>query len=477
MIFNFDYLLQSNIPNVLIIGSGPAGITLSHSLASRGIGSLILEIGDKNWSEKAHSTSKGTVIGDDYLPLEHTHLKFFGGSSNHWAGVCRHLDAFDFKQRMDIDGHMGWPINKSDLDPFYADACDILEVSPMSERAISEDLNEVEFGLSPPVKFSQKYEEFYKTSHLAHICLNSYLLNVSADNTGIRKANVAGPNGEHIQIDVNTIIFCGGGIENSRTLLWSNQVADKPVVQTAATLGKYWFEHPHNDAGDVRLLDDIYDYRTPWGMGFFSPSTQALKKYKILNACLRLQRFPNGVNTIVRNALCSTKSLDSKSASTFGRQVDCLHNLQLVWEQEPRAENRIELSTTEKDAFGVPRPILHWSLSELDYRTARVMMELMGAHIAMDNLGALRVFEHIIAMKKYPPGGIMAGCHHMGGTRMADNAQYGVVDKNSKIFGMDNGYVLGSSVFPYGGHANPTFTIVQLALRLAEHLSHRVTVS
>ena len=59
----------------------------------------------------------------------------------------------------------------------------------------------------------------------------------------------------------------------------------------------------------------------------------------------------------------------------------------------------------------------------------------------------------------------------MGGTKMGTNNRNGVVDKNLKIFGIKNMYVAGSSVFPTGGHANPTLTIVQLSKRLAKNIS------
>ena len=58
----------------------------------------------------------------------------------------------------------------------------------------------------------------------------------------------------------------------------------------------------------------------------------------------------------------------------------------------------------------------------------------------------------------------------MGTTRMGLNANSSVVDHNLKIHSLNNAYIVSSSTFPSGGASNPTFTIVQLALRLAKHL-------
>lgn len=63
--------------------------------------------------------------------------------------------------------------------------------------------------------------------------------------------------------------------------------------------------------------------------------------------------------------------------------------------------------------------------------------------------------------------------HPAGATRMADCECNGVVDGNCRVLGIDNLYIAGSSVFPTCGHANPTLTIVALALRLADTLRTR----
>jgi choline dehydrogenase-like flavoprotein len=115
-----------------------------------------------------------------------------------------------------------------------------------------------------------------------------------------------------------------------------------------------------------------------------------------------------------------------------------------------------------------------WRKTDQDYRTARVAFEMIAAHIVRSGVGTVRAYPHLIAMGDYPPIGEIGGNHHMGGTRMSHSPAEGVVDADLRIHGMSNGYVAGSSVFVRGGHANPTYTIVQLSLRLADHLAARL---
>src|SRR5664279_3989594 len=69
---------------------------------------------------------------------------------------------------------------------------------------------------------------------------------------------------------------------------------------------------------------------------------------------------------------------------------------------------------------------------------------------------------------------ILGGPHHVGTTRMSADPRHGVVDKDCRVQSVENLYVAGSSVFTTGGYANPTFTLVALALRLAETLRDRL---
>ncbi|MGH7999336.1 MAG: GMC family oxidoreductase, partial [Brasilonema sp.] len=67
--------------------------------------------------------------------------------------------------------------------------------------------------------------------------------------------------------------------------------------------------------------------------------------------------------------------------------------------------------------------------------------------------------------------------HHMGTTRMHDDPKQGVVDANCQLHGVSNFFIAGSSVFPTGGYANPTLTIVALAIRLADHVKAHFAAS
>ena len=68
----------------------------------------------------------------------------------------------------------------------------------------------------------------------------------------------------------------------------------------------------------------------------------------------------------------------------------------------------------------------------------------------------------------------IGGFHHMGTTRMASDPRRGVADGWGRVHGLPNLHIAGSSLFPTGGWANPTLTILALALRSADRIAHEL---
>jgi choline dehydrogenase-like flavoprotein len=64
--------------------------------------------------------------------------------------------------------------------------------------------------------------------------------------------------------------------------------------------------------------------------------------------------------------------------------------------------------------------------------------------------------------------------HHLGGTKIGDSVNNSVVDKNLKVHNISNLFVSGSSVFNYGTNKNPTFSIMQLSIMVAENLKKKL---
>jgi choline dehydrogenase-like flavoprotein len=141
-------------------------------------------------------------------------------------------------------------------------------------------------------------------------------------------------------------------------------------------------------------------------------------------------------------------------------------------EQAPNPESRITLSDAV-DGLGQRRVRLEWRLTNLDYdsfsRSARQYARALGAA----ELGRIEIEPWLLQRQPDWWSNIEAGWHHMGTTRMAGEPPNGVVDSACRVFALDNLFVAGSSVFPTSGFANPTLTIVALALRLAKYLGHR----
>ncbi|MGH3193979.1 MAG: GMC family oxidoreductase, partial [Streptosporangiaceae bacterium] len=151
-------------------------------------------------------------------------------------------------------------------------------------------------------------------------------------------------------------------------------------------------------------------------------------------------------------------------------------------EQAPNPESRVTLSD-KVDKLGRRRADLHWQTLGQDWDSVVKSVSIFSLEIQ----DRWQFETKILIDREWPWPWAPAppdrgtwstwGYHHMGTTRMADDDALGVVDSNCRVHGMSILFVAGSSVFPTSGFANPTFTIVMLSIRLAEHLNSALRAS
>jgi choline dehydrogenase-like flavoprotein len=146
-----------------------------------------------------------------------------------------------------------------------------------------------------------------------------------------------------------------------------------------------------------------------------------------------------------------------------------LFSLDFNVEQSPNPDSHVRL-TEQTDALGMPRLLIDWRYSTMDVRTVATAFRLLQRDFARSTLGELTVDPDEEDIETVIRRDGAYGGHHIGTTRMGRNPTEGVVDANCRIFDIRNLYVTGSAIFPTSGQANPTLTIVALAIRLARHL-------
>src|SRR5471030_2685776 len=83
--------------DICIVGAGAAGITLARDLAASNRKVVLMEGGDLGYTSESQQLYAGEVIGHSSIPLDADRLRFFGGSTNHWAGSCMPFWASDFE--------------------------------------------------------------------------------------------------------------------------------------------------------------------------------------------------------------------------------------------------------------------------------------------------------------------------------------------------------------------------------------------
>jgi choline dehydrogenase-like flavoprotein len=356
--------------------------------------------------------------------------------------------------------------------------------------------------------------------HAAALCLQP-----AENGTTVREILCARPDASRLRVRARAFVLACGGFENPRLLLLSQDAGPAGLGNAHDVVGRYFHDHPLVFAGEFQPADAglfaraaLYDIRVVRGvpaMGYLALTPEARRRLQSfslatflfprpeprathalealrdgirmaqghgpmpigpLKAAKLFARRPGVTLRGAAEALRGQPVLSGFKAGGWSRQRPpaggwrSFHLWQQV-EQSPDPANRVVLGTA-RDRFGRPLPAVLWRWStEDDARVARTQ-NLLAEALRAARLGRLDpVRQDGRTALAYP-----AGAHHpMGATRMHADPRFGVVDADCRVHGVANLFIAGTSVLPTGGSANPTLTAIALALRLADHLSARLT--
>ena len=463
---NIDNVNLDNFP-VVIFGSGPAGITTALELEKKNIKCLIVEAGDEVYSATSQEFFKGKTIGDPITDLSSSRLRQFGGTSGHWGGWSKPMEHYNLEL---------WPLKAQDLNLYLKRTCEILNINNQFRKSsLNEYFNQIEFQYSK-VRFASKFKNHIKKTNNILLVLNTQLSHLVGYNNNTDYAECIAEKSRK-RIKAKYFILACGGIENSRLLLWTKE-KNSGFIDNSLPIGKYWMNHPWVLAGagiinkkkmEEKLKDNFLKYDGPL---HFSSRRELIIKKKILSAAMYMNDKEDTkiYKEIIKDILCVAPEYGKKIARMiFNKDLKC-GNIFMHLEEDPNENNKIVLDN-KKDKFEIPTIKLFYKKSKETLRTAKLFLEEFGNLCIKENLGRIAIKKKIYNLEEFES---MGAYHHMGGTRIGVNKFDSVVDKNLKIHNINNLYISGSSNFVTSGYTNPTFTIIQLAIRLSEKIKERL---
>jgi choline dehydrogenase-like flavoprotein len=515
--------------DVCIIGAGPAGIVLAHELSNGPWRVCLLESGAVNPEPATQALYRGNVVGHRYYALDDCRVRRFGGAANRWGGWCRALDPIDFETRQWVPDS-GWPVSWAEIDRYTARTRALLQIRSEAEaRCVALERGEgrlpadlMTTGLlqfSPLINFGDAFREALFATPNVTVMLHANVSAIEPDQRGggasIERVRVMTLNGRRFTVRASVFVLATGAIENARMLLLSRGggAHSNGLGNEHDLVGRYFAEHPHVRYGVLEAAEGVdlgfYDEaqrtgRDPMGWFVLPPAAMAANRVLAFSASLRQRRHlsPSLVLATQSSGFAAAKSLVDAVARgrgpwRMGNRLRAmaaeplrlargtvarlpgsavgpgarLFEIKVRAEQAPNRESRVMLDASATDALGSRVATLDWRLSEIDRVSVRKGVQLLGEAVAAAGIGRVYLPDDGDVV---PWDAIGGGWHQMGTTRMASSPRAGVVDPDSRVHGLANLYVAGSSVFPAYGFANPTYSIVLLALRLADHLKARI---
>lgn len=502
--------------DVLLVGAGAVGLVMAAELSRKGMKVIVLEGGGQGLETPAQDLNEATLSGRPLSGLHNARFRMMGGSTNFWGGQIVRFDPIVFERREWIDSP-GWPITRSDLDPYY-DRCARL-------FGLRDDFSDAELWDkvgTPPLPLGD-----------VDVFLTRCLLNRSTAH--VFKADVAGPHlrtiihanatglltdesGQHVtgviarsfngcetRISAKQVVLTCGTLEIVRLLLQPLGDGRQAPWSGNPWLGRGFIDHIEAVAGKVSLRD-----KAAFHQSFDNIYIDKIKYLPRLKLAGSRQRSEEIMDVAARFEFRSAYKEDLANLKLFirsllnGRRPDNLAqlpaHLKAVWkvalplairylksrrgfnptdggvdfvlmsEQWPTMDSQLSL-TDERDALGMFKLDVKWTIDGRELASMARFAEIVRDSFNHTGVAQIDLDERLLARDPAFLDEVQDYYHQMGGARIGSDAANGVVDGDLRVHGVRNLYVGGAAVYPFSGFGNPTYTAMALGIRLCDHLS------
>jgi len=501
---------------VVIVGSGAGGGTLANELCQQGVKVVVLEAGrhhapddfiNDEWRSfkqlawlDTRTTSGSFRVARDFPNLPAWICKTVGGTTVHWAGCCPRFMPHEFKTSTYYDGvecnMLDWPISYDDVAPYYDRAEEKIGITSThgipqlpannnykvfangAQRVGYKRFHTGRYAVNPVprdgrpasiqdgfsfqgdktgAKWSTLVAELPKAARTGKLDLRpeSHVIRIGHDDRGLVTGvtYIDGDGLEQFQ-RARIVAVAGNAIETPRLLLNSaSSLFPDGLANSSDQVGRNYMRHL--TASVYAIFDKpVRMYRGEPMAGHIEDEAPNNPERGFVGGYY-LQLLSLGIPFMA--AFMDPGGFGPEFTSAI-EGYENMAGMWLVGEDMPQATNRVTLNHDVRDQYGQPVPNVHFDDHENDL-TMREHAWSAGEAL-YQSVGAVRT----IRTPPYP------ATHNIGTARMSTRPDDGVVNAFGQAHDVPNLFVSDASQFTTGAAANPTLTIVALAIRQAEYI-------
>ena len=266
--------------DVVVIGSGPAGIALALALDKAGVDCIVLEAGGLGLDKGAQDFYRASSISpEDHGPVHLYRRRAFGGTSAIWGGRCIPFDPIDFEDR-DWIPNSEWPITYEQAARYYPSALELCRAGPElfhAAKALPRSSGaDLVAGTEDPDVVLDRIERFSEPTHfgrryrarLASNCRVTVLVNASVVEITVSPAGHATgvlarcpSTGKRIVVRGRRVVVAAGALETARLLLASRSQRVKGLGNDHDLVGRFYQSHLEGEVGEISFKRPAQDVR------------------------------------------------------------------------------------------------------------------------------------------------------------------------------------------------------------------------